>query len=102
MVRSDNNSAILDCASILSSVASLFVSPPSVGHLSYNNTSGLRERGDTVTAHDSGYDAYVISRYGLAVAPADSVNYKSGADSHFVIQGKEFDEWFDALKEKCK
>jgi RHS repeat-associated protein len=66
-----------------------------------NNVSGGRDAGDTLRAHQTNYDVYVISKSGLAVAPADDPGYMTGAGSHFIIQGKNFNDWYNRLLRQC-
>jgi len=58
--------------------------------------------GDTLAAVSVKTDNYVISSHGLAVAPADSKDPKSGKDSKFLFQGANFSDWFKKMKESCK
>jgi len=66
-----------------------------------NNVAGSSDKGDTLAAVQSGFDVYVISGNGLAIAPANSKDPTSGKDSHFVIQGNNFADWYKALRALC-
>jgi hypothetical protein len=66
-----------------------------------NNVTGSSDSGDTLAAVQTGFDVYVISANGMAIAPASSQNPKNGQDSSFIIQGKTFGDWFKALKALC-
>ena len=59
------------------------------------NVTGSGDKGDTLSAVNSGKDGYVISAHGLAVAPS------SGAAPYFVIEGKNIGDWLKSLRKRC-
>jgi hypothetical protein len=70
---------------------------PGMPSTPFDNVSGTTDRGDTLAARF--FNVYVISRYGLAIAPMGAP--VDGSQSYFVFSGDDFDQWYKALLQSC-
>jgi|GEM_PF-1213310 len=60
-----------------------------------NNILGDSKKGDTLAAMESLSDIYVISQFGLSMAPGD------GSGSEMLVSGSNFGDWFKKLQVEC-
>jgi hypothetical protein len=58
-----------------------------------DNVKGSPEAGDTLAAVRSGFDVYVISGNGLALAPASSKNPTTGSVGTSIAQHVSYRKW---------
>jgi hypothetical protein len=75
---------------------------------SSSNAAGSSDKGDTLgavlsqpTATVASKDVYVISGEGLAHAPTGATEAEVQKGVGWVIQGRNFSEWYKALKKRC-